>query len=68
MASIIPAICRAFLGESPISRAVSSRDGAGAVIRTLRDMASGYVPNGACVNSRRRHSGSRHLWDGAARF
>lgn len=41
MSSIIPAICRARFGESPICRAVSSRDGTGAVIRTLRGMLQG---------------------------
>ena len=51
IASIIPAICRARFCESPISRAVSSRDGTGDVIRTLRGMKSGYAGDGTCVNS-----------------
>jgi hypothetical protein len=56
MASIMAATFRAFLWESPISRAVSSNDGARAVINTLRDMASRYVGGRDCVN---RTSGSR---------
>ncbi len=42
MSSISAAICRARFSESPISLAVSSMDGTGAVIRTLRGMAPRY--------------------------
>ena len=51
MASISPATRFASAGDSPISRAVSSRDGAGAVIRTLRGIAVRYVGQVAGVNS-----------------